>query len=414
VSNSLAVAAVTSTLRYLLDRALQAEGVGPVGGAKVTTLRPERLTDPDFVTAPGINVYLYDVHPNPAWNPTDLPTRRREDGSLARRPVVALDLHYLLTCYGEDESLDAQRLLGRAALALTVTPVLTRDLVVAAVETLGEGDTDFLAESDLADQVDRVKVAPHSLTLEEKSKLWGIFGVPHMLSQTYVATAAVLEADATPRQALPVQRPSVAVNATAPPRLDALRTDPPGGAVGSGSVLVLVGAGLSAPPGASVVVRIGPVLLEPSSVEGAAVTVTVDDVVPAGLHGVRVLHRAAAPGGPDRILGSSNVLPALVRPTVSVASMSPDVVLALSPALRAGQRATIELRRLAPGPAGSPDHVLLRMDPVPAADAPQAQITLPAGTVPSGQWLLGTEVDGVASVPQLVGDVYGAPSLSVP
>ena len=39
--------------------------------------------------------------PNHAWNLTDLPTRRG-DGSLTRRPVAAIDLHYLITAYGDD------------------------------------------------------------------------------------------------------------------------------------------------------------------------------------------------------------------------------------------------------------------------------------------------------------------------
>ena len=45
MSNALAIAAVTSTVRFVLDLALQAPQPGQVGGAKVTTLRPDRLAD---------------------------------------------------------------------------------------------------------------------------------------------------------------------------------------------------------------------------------------------------------------------------------------------------------------------------------------------------------------------------------
>jgi hypothetical protein len=152
MSNALAIAAVTSAVRFVLDLALQAPQPGQVGGATVTTLRPDRLADADAVgaAATGINVYLYQVTPNHAWNLTDLPTRR-QDGSLVRRPIAALDLHYLLTTYGDDVALDNQRLLGRAMLALAVTPVLTRDLVTAAMLEYGEDTaTAFLAAADLA------------------------------------------------------------------------------------------------------------------------------------------------------------------------------------------------------------------------------------------------------------------------
>ncbi len=47
---------------------------------EVTTLRPDRFADADTVeeAANGINVFLYQVTPNHAWNLTVLPTRRQD------------------------------------------------------------------------------------------------------------------------------------------------------------------------------------------------------------------------------------------------------------------------------------------------------------------------------------------------
>ena len=159
MSNSLAVAAVTSTLRYVLDRALQQSHAGQVGGASVTTLRPQELTGGDLAGAPGINVFCFQATPNHAWNLTDLPTRR-SDGSLVQRPVAALDLHYLVTCYGDEPQLEPQRLLGRVVVALAATSVLTRDVVAAALRrsTATRPTRRFLADSDLADEVELVKL----------------------------------------------------------------------------------------------------------------------------------------------------------------------------------------------------------------------------------------------------------------
>lgn len=416
MSNSLAIAAVTSTLRYVLERALDATHPGPVGGATVTTLRPNQLSDTTLVSTPGINIYLYDVRPNHAWNLTDLPTRGR-DGSFTRRPVAALDLYYLLTCYGEAESLDAQRLLGRAVLALAVTPTLTRDLVTAAIDLYADDvPTAFLAESDLADQVERVKVAPYTLSVEEMSKLWATFATPHQLSQTYVATAALVEADVTPRRALPVRQRTVTVLAGGPTVLTALVTDPPGGTAATGDRVELRGAGLRGRPGQTTRVHVGPATLTPDpGGTDSTLAVTLDGTVPAGLHGVRVAHVTPAAGGaPARVTAGSNALPLLVRPTASVVDGPPDIVLGVDPPLMPRQRATVLLTRLAPGPAGEPDALAIRLAPLAPDAAPQDRLPLAAGDVPSGDWLVRVQVDGVDSLPDLVGEVYGAPALTVP
>ena len=76
MSNSLALAAVTSSIRFVIDRALQQTHSGPVGGARVVTVRPDELSATGLEGDPAINVYCYLATPNHAWNLTDLPTRR--------------------------------------------------------------------------------------------------------------------------------------------------------------------------------------------------------------------------------------------------------------------------------------------------------------------------------------------------
>jgi hypothetical protein len=239
VSNSLAIGAVTSTIRYVLDRSLQQPHSGQVGGAGVTTLRPTELAGVDVEESPGINVYCYQATPNHAWNLADLPTRR-SDGSFVQRPVAALDLHYLISCVGLEPQLVPQRLLGRVVVALAATSVLTRDVVATALETYGaETDTDFLPESDLASEVELVKLSPTPLSLEEISKLWGVLDTPYVLSLAYLATVVLIAADVTPRVALPVRRRELTVTPAGPPRLEEVATDPPQQPVGLGTTLML-------------------------------------------------------------------------------------------------------------------------------------------------------------------------------
>jgi hypothetical protein len=164
MSNHLAVATVTEALRVLLERAAK-EAVQEV---TTNTGRPKSAGDGQ--AQPVINIYLYQVTPNVALRNADLPTRRA-DGTFVGRPQAALTLHYLFSFYGDDTKLEPQRLLGSAVSALHAQPVLTRAIVENAKNSALDG---ILAESDLADQVERVKLAPVALNLEELSKLWSV------------------------------------------------------------------------------------------------------------------------------------------------------------------------------------------------------------------------------------------------
>jgi hypothetical protein len=203
MSNTLAIATVTATLRSILDGAASAA----VTGAHASYVRP----DSPKIANPGINLFLYQAKPNAALRNSDLPTRRA-DGSLLARPVAALDLHYLITFEGDDGELIPQKLLGAAAIALHARPVLDRDLIASVVqnETLG-GAVSILEGSNLADQVELVHVTPVALSLEELSRLWMTFPqVDYLLSAVYLASVVLIETtDQPPGPAKPVLRPCV-------------------------------------------------------------------------------------------------------------------------------------------------------------------------------------------------------------
>ena len=95
MSNYLAIATVTATLQRTLQATVQVD----VDGARVTTVRPDSVGSGTPET--GVNLYLYNVAHNPAWGNADLRTRNTERDFL-KRPLVALDLHYLISCYGNE------------------------------------------------------------------------------------------------------------------------------------------------------------------------------------------------------------------------------------------------------------------------------------------------------------------------
>ncbi|WP_456429130.1 Pvc16 family protein [Rhodocaloribacter sp.] len=207
MSNFLAIATATATLQQLL---LESLGVD-VPGALATTLRPDnaRLSAAGNY---GVNIYLYQAAPNAAWRNADLPTRDAS-GRLSRRPKMALDLHYLLTFYGDEENLQPQRILGSVARTLHARPVLTRAMIQSAIDAAVSVDPGhFLADSDLAGEIERVKFTPIPLSLEELSKLWSVFfQTPYALSMAYLGTVVMIEAEETPSLALPVQTPVIEV-----------------------------------------------------------------------------------------------------------------------------------------------------------------------------------------------------------
>ncbi len=192
MSNALAISAVTSTVCHLLEQSLAAHP-GAVEQARVTTLRPAELAaslvGDDGV--PGLNVYLYAVEPSQALR-TRLPARP-PDGEPRVRPLSPLTLRLLVTAYGQEAQLVPHRLMARAVLALTATPVLTRDVIAEAMtHHAAKPGLQFLAQADLAEQVEPVRLAPEVLTSEEVCRLWAMFGAAYLLSIAYTADAVVL------------------------------------------------------------------------------------------------------------------------------------------------------------------------------------------------------------------------------
>lgn len=412
MSNALAVAAVTATLRHLIEESLAGDQPAPVGDAVVTTLRPEQLArQGQLDSMRGINIYLYGVTPNHAIDLTDLPTRDG-DGRLTRTPKAAFDLHYLISCHGADAALEPQRLLARAILALSVTPVLTQPVVEAMIRRFADDpDLGFLDATDLKQQ-EVVKLAPITLSLEELSRLWGVLGTPYLLSVTYAATVVVLEPHLVPRPVLLVRHPVVAAGPLQPSRLRGVAPEVTG-PVESGSRLVLDGIRLLGGRGdVTTQIRIGPARLtpEPDSTDDR-VTVLLGDEVPAGVHAVQaVQQRTAGPGGP-RVVGRSDALPVVVRPrvTVTVPDTDPATVhVTVAPPVRPGQDAVVILDRLDEGVP----HAL--QFPLPRGDTAQTQVDLRRQDVPDGRWRVQIRVDGVDSVPTLIEDTYLGPELVLP
>lgn len=321
MSNHLAIATVTAALGALLSSAAQV-----VTGAEVSNVRPG--TAPPLLPAVGINIYLYQVAPDPAWRNADLPTRD-SSGRLAQRPQAALDLFYLISFSGDESRLEPQRLLGATAAALHSSPVLSREAIRSVIEAAVAADpSHFLAASDLADQVELVRFTPLGLNLDDLSKLWSVFfQTPYLLSAAYQASLVLIEPQVTPQQALPVRRRSLLalpINQPVIERVVAqLGADRP---ILAGSGISLQGKRLK---GETTQVLFGEALVTPApaDVSAEAIQVTLPPGLQAGVQGVKVAHLLLL-GDPAALHRgvSSNIAAFVLQPQIKPSGVGYDII----------------------------------------------------------------------------------------
>ncbi|HBE31705.1 MAG TPA: hypothetical protein DD990_10330, partial [Cyanobacteria bacterium UBA11368] len=152
-----AIATVTATLQRLLQCAIAQD----FPNAKITVVRPE--ASGNNTPKLGINLYLYHVSPNLAWQNSDLRTRRPK-GELTKLAQAGLDLYYLMSFYGKDEEWEAQRLMGIAVQTIVDHPILNPAIVN---DTINRPENSVLANSTLGQQVERVTISPSNMTAED-------------------------------------------------------------------------------------------------------------------------------------------------------------------------------------------------------------------------------------------------------
>ncbi|MFD9567840.1 DUF4255 domain-containing protein [Streptomyces sp. NPDC059994] len=186
MSDSFAVAAVTDTLRAILQGAVGRQ----VPGAVVTARPPDEVTA-DRPTA-ALNVFLYRASVDGSWRNLDpVGTRPGETG----RPALPLVLHYLLTPYasGDAQESTAQRILGAAMLALHDHAVLGPEEVRRAAPF-----------SDLHLQSEAVRITPVAVSTDDISKLWTAFQSQYRTSVAYEARIVLIDSSLPGRAPLPV------------------------------------------------------------------------------------------------------------------------------------------------------------------------------------------------------------------
>ncbi|HLI05061.1 MAG TPA: DUF4255 domain-containing protein [Ktedonobacteraceae bacterium] len=199
MSGALAVASVTAVLKHLLGNVLvQQSTIAGMGDVTVSALPPDRvLASGGTEEHNQLNLYLYRLTPDSAWRRGGTLTSAQKMGVEQENLPLALDLHYLLTAYGERD-LYAEILLGYALQFFYETPVLTREMIRSTLASLSAGNGSHagvtaLTTSMLSEQLERISIRPEFLNTEEMSRLWTSFQARARLSTSYEVSVVLIE-----------------------------------------------------------------------------------------------------------------------------------------------------------------------------------------------------------------------------
>lgn len=177
MSNPLAIATVTATLRNLLTQ------VNSDLPDAVVTVKPPNKVRSNHDKDNQVNLFLYQIALNSAW-------QKKKNPSQAHHAPLALNLYYLVTTYGKnDDDILSHRLLGHVMSILHNHSVLNPEKLKVA-----------LPGNDLYEQFEPIRILPHSLSLEDLSKLCNTFQGPYGLSVAYQISVVLITSQSQTRQ----------------------------------------------------------------------------------------------------------------------------------------------------------------------------------------------------------------------
>lgn len=209
MSSPLGIGAVSAVLRNLLDNGLVEAGAAMGSTVVVSAVAPDTINLENANDPPRLNLFLYRVTANPGWSNVDLPSRSAVSGERLTNAPLALDLHYVLTAYGKAD-FQAEILLGYAMHLLHERPVLDRAAVRRALNpspldvSMLPPAFQALAASDLADQVELIKITPAAMTSDDMSKLWSAIQTHYRPSSAYQVSIVLIEGKKPAVSPLPV------------------------------------------------------------------------------------------------------------------------------------------------------------------------------------------------------------------
>jgi Pvc16 N-terminal domain len=195
MSNALSIAAVTMTLRSLLQQKFDIEG----GGTVVTTKPLDKARDSSISNGNQLNLFLYHTQIHPGWRNMDIPDQVKSGET--GQPLLPLNLYYLLTAYSQNDDYPeptSHRLLGLAMRVLHDHSTLTSADIKAALPAT--------TEYDLDQQLEQLRIVYQPLSVEESFNLWTTFQSAYRISAAYEVSVVLIESGLTAKTPLPAIR----------------------------------------------------------------------------------------------------------------------------------------------------------------------------------------------------------------
>lgn len=413
MSTALAVATTSRVIAAVIDDAVAAARLllpGVLGSATTSSAPPDHVVTGTTGEITNLNLFLYHVTYNQGWREVGLPTRGPQGNTIGRAPL-AIDLHYLLTAYSSGDY-EAQIMLGIGMQALHEIPILFRQKIQAVFASPTTDIDKALATSDLANQLEIVKIVPQQLATDELSKLWTAFQSKFKVSAAYAVSVVLIETKAPVVSALPVLERRLLVVPFLEPSIDAV--DPQILAFAPGGSITLSGSNLTG-SGTVAIFDGNPAALQiPTPIgDGSKVSVPLPPLA-AGINTLSVVRQIDLGVSPKTPFVEFNTASFILQPVIrrnpapphnylisvgppdnSVTPPRVPVTATVDPAITAQQKISLLLNQLN-APAGQTP-LSYMFDADASGVSPPNQVAVNTQEIVSGDYLARVRVDGADS-----------------
>ena len=294
MSNGLAIAAVTAIFKNLLEDGLvQNAALSSMGNVLVTTLPPDQISV-GVDGQPQLNLFLYQVSPNrnADLDRSDRLVHHQTSVKGDALPLLAINLHYVLTAYG-NKDFQTEILLGYVMQLLHQTPILSKARIQAALNhvaiinrfSLLAQAIESTSVEALSEQLNQVRILQNLCDVEQMSRLWSLFQGSYRPSIAYEVSMVLSES----------HKSSVKSGCNSQvldrPRINKVVASPlANDEIVAGSSLIIYGKNLE---GDVTRLRLngGENLLEPQVVEHNRILFKLPENLQAGVQKVQVVHQ---------------------------------------------------------------------------------------------------------------------------
>jgi hypothetical protein len=401
MSNVFSIAAVTATIKDLLENGLVSDAiVSSMGDVTVTALPPDRISI-EADERPQLNLFLYQVLPNrnADWlsNTADKNYARSIVDARNSTPPLALDLFYVLTAYGAKD-FQAELLLGYAIQLLHKIPILTSDRIETALNnatkvsasSIFSQTLSAISAAELARNIGEIKISSEFLNIDEMSRLWSLFQTHYRPSTAYRVSMV----------SIPEHQQLDELQTSLTPQIDRV-TSIANRSITVNNPLLINGQNLR---GEITRVRIAnqDLSLPPADVNPTQIALKIPPHLHAGIQGIQILHSAIAT--PQQLL-ESNLVAFVLHPEIAATITQiqdrdkdlrlVDIAVKFNPKIAPSQQVVLRLYD-----SSKPQEIAYSHSPI-LVSAETDSIAFNLTNMQPGTYLVRVSVDGAESQPQI-------------